>query len=220
METSGEKEVISTNGLKRVLLVNLVVLFCLGFVGPFMLAFDIFRTSEELELPSKGSVVFPVLKTFCIGLLTSLVIGKWATSRLVAHYKNQHLSQGVVLNNNDSIFAHFGLNLVFGAFIGVSFFEAFICHIPLTEDVSGSLTAIFSCKTVFNSVIALVVGIVMGLGLWVIYQGASIEKETNQTIMVQFYSTRQWSLLGIAGIAAAIFIVGLMFYKIFTLGQS
>lgn len=189
-----------------------------GFLGPLGLVFETFQLSESLALSSVGSIVFPTLKTFGIGLLTSLVIGRWVTSRLVARYKKQHQSQGVVLDNQNSIFANFGFNLGMGAFIGVSFFEGFVCQVPITEDVSGSLTAIFACKTGFNRVIALIVGISIGLGFWLIYQVASIEKETNQKMMVQFYSTRQWSLIGIAGVAVTVFVIGLMFYKIFALG--
>lgn len=220
MEIPNEQESIGTKGLKNVLLVYLLCFVGFGFLGPLGLAFEIFQLSESLALPSAGSIVFPTLSTFGIGLLTSLAIGRWVTSRLVAHYKKQHQSQGVVLDNQSSIFANFGFNLGMGAFIGLSFFEGFVCRINITEDVSGNLTALFACKTVFNSVIALMAGIIMGLGIWLISQIASIEKETNQKMMVQFYSTRQWSLIGIAGVAVTVFVIGLMFYKIFTLGQS
>ncbi len=75
-------------------------------------------------------------------------------------------------------------------------------------------------QTGFNTVIALIVGISIGLGIWLIYQVALMEKETNQKMVVQFYSTKQWSLIGIAGLAVTVFVTGQILYKILTLGQS
>ena len=218
MEVPSEKNIFGTNELKRVLVVYFLVIFGLGFLGPLGLVFEISQTSEAFDLPSIGSAVFPAIQAFSIGLLVSWITGKWATSWFITNYKTQHLSQGFVLENQNSIFANFGFNVLMGAFIGASFFEGYICQVPITEDISGSVTALLSCKTVFNSAISLIVGIFIGFGSWLIYQVVSIERETNQKMVVQFYSTRQRSLIGIVGVAVTVFVLGLTFYEIFTLG--
>ncbi len=86
METPSEKNIISTKGLKKGLLGNLLVFVGFGFLGPLMLAIEISRAPEELGFPSVGSVVSPALQAFAIGLLASGIIGKWATNREVVHF--------------------------------------------------------------------------------------------------------------------------------------
>ena len=78
---------------------------------------------------------------------------------------------------------------------------------------------LLNCQTLINSATACFVGILAGLSIWLIYQVAAIEKETNQKMMVQYYTTSQWSLIMIAISAVVIYVVGLGFYKIFTLSQ-
>lgn len=221
MEVPNEKIIIGTNGIKKVLLRNLLVFVGFGFLGPLILAFEISRAPEELGFPSVGSVVSPAFQAFAIGLLISLVIGKWPTSRLVTHYKNQHFSQGLILAKQNSFFQNFGFDLGIGTLIGTSLLEFFICHdLQGTEEVPSLLTTLFYCRTILHSVTGVFVGMVTGLGVWMIYQVTAIEKETNQKMMVQFYSTGQWSWIVLAGASAvAAFVVVLTFYKIFTLGQ-
>ncbi len=218
MKIPEEKEVIATRVLTKDLKIYLFVFMSFGLLGPLISVFQFFRAPEELHLPSVEILLFPVLFTFSIGQLIALMVGKWVTSPLVEKFKNQHISQGVVLDNQNSIFANFGFNLCVGALIGLSFVEGFICNIPLTEDISGSLTAHLHCKTVVFSAIALFVGIVIGLGIRLIDKVASFEKETNQKMIVQYYSTRQWSFIVMVGVGVVVYVFVLAFYKIFTLG--
>lgn len=64
MKISDEAYVISTNGLKKVLLIYLAVLAGFGLSGPLMVAFEISRAPEALEFPSVVSVVSPALQAF------------------------------------------------------------------------------------------------------------------------------------------------------------
>ena len=212
-----EKEVISTTGLKKTLMITMIIYVGFVAVGPLMVAFQIFRVSEKLALPSIESVLIPPLKGFGIGLMASLVIGKWATSRLAAHFKSQHMSQGVIPDNQNSLFANFGFNLGMGALIGLSLADGYFCNTPITEDISGSLSIRLNCQTLINSASTFFVGILTGFGLWLIYQVSSIEKEMNQIMIVQHYTTNQWSLIMITVSAIVIYVVGFAFYKIFTL---
>jgi len=214
MKISDEKEIFTTRKLKKDLIFYLLVYLCFGLQGPLILVWQISRAPADLQLPSVEFFISPVLSTFAIGLLISLTIGKLVTSPLVRKFKDQHVSQGVVLDNSTSILGHLGFNLGMGVLLGISFVGKIICNILVTVN---DQTAILFCQTIVSTVSALFVGVAIGLSFWVISQVVFLERETNQHMMVQYYSTKQWSWVMIIAGGVIIYIIGRTFYKIATL---
>lgn len=215
MEPSMEKEVISIRPLKKDLLIFISALVMFALLDPLFLTLEIYRSPIDLDVPSTQ----PALYVLALGTLASWLFGKFAIAPLAKSFKTQHISNGVVLDNQNSVFANFGLNFVLGCLIGISTTEAFICEINPSDDLSTSVSDLFNCRSWINSLTSLIAGIFTGLGLALIKQVLAIEKETNKQMMVQYYSTKQWSLVVVAVAAIVVFIIGLAFYKIFTLGQ-
>ena len=217
MGISDEKEDIETRGLKKYLTIYLVVYISFGLLETLPVVWTLFRAPEELHFPSVGFFLSFVLSMCALGFLVSMLLGKRLTFSLMEKVKNQHVAQGVVVDITSSIWGNLGFNLAIGVLLGTSFGGRVLCNNFVTVN---DLTTILYCYVIVSSLFTFVAGIIIGLNSWFIYQVTSIEKETNKKMMVQFYSTGQWSWIVLAGASAvAAFVVMMMFYKIFTLGQ-
>lgn len=218
MEMSDGKVDIEPRGLKISLTIYLVLYISFGLLETLPVVWTLFRAPEELHFPYVGFFLVFVLSMCALGFLVSILLGKWLTFSLVEKFKNQHVAQGVVVDNTSSILGNVGFNLAIGVLFGASFGGRVLCKNVVTVN---DLTTFLYCGAILSSLFALFADFILGLNSWLIYQVNSIEKETNQKMLVQFYSTGQWSWLVHAGTSAvAAFIVVLMFYTIFTVGQS
>lgn len=217
MGVSDEKEDIETRGLKKSLIIYLVVYISFGLLDTLPVVWALFRATEELHLPSLEFFLSSVFAMYALGFLVSMIIGKRVTFSVVEKFKGEHVAQGVVVDNSSSIWGNLGFNLSIGVLLGTSFGGRVLCNNFVTVN---DLTTFLYCGAIVSSLFALIAGIIIGLNSWLIYQVTSIENETNKTMMVQFCSSGQWSWIVLAGASAvAAFVVMLLFYKIFTLGQ-
>ncbi len=210
MNTSDENEKTATRKLKKDLIIFLLVYVNFVLVGLLMLTWQISRAPDDIQIPSAGFFLSPVLTAFVMGFLISLMIGKVATSSLVRKFRNQHVSKGFVFNNSNSIFGNLGFNLGMIVLLSISFGGRNICNFFVEEN---DLTSIFYCQSITSSVLVFFVGSIITLSYWVISQVVLIEKETNKIMMVQYYSTKQWSWTMVIAGAVIIYVIGRTFYK-------
>ena len=217
MEISDQKEGVESRGLKKDLIIYLVVYISFGLLGTLSVVWALFRAPEDLRPPSLEFFLSSVLSMYAVGFFISMLIGKWITSFLVGKFKKQHVTQGVVVENSSSIWGNLGFNLAIGVLLGASLAGSILCNNFVTLN---DITTVLFCDVIASCLASFLVSFIIGLNCWLIYQVNSIEKETNQKMVVQYYSTRQWSWGVLVGATAVtVTVVVLMFYKIFTLGQ-
>ncbi len=187
MESVDQKEVGGAARLTRNFILFALTLLVLAAFGPLVMMFQYSRIPEEIELPTLGKLILPILGAFAIGALVSLTLVRRVALPVIHKIKKQFLALGYVEDNQRSLFSNVGFNLFLGVIIGFSTIGDYLCQDLLLENATISLSHLswnlLRCQVWGHSIGAFIAGIGIVGFLWMFFQVRLVEKETKQRIL-------------------------------------
>ena len=224
MESLDQKEVIGTTKLTKNFILFALALLVLAALGPLVMMFQYSRIPKEIELPTLGKLILPILGAFAMGVLVSLTLVRRVLPPVIHKIKNQFLALGYVEDNQFALLSNFGFNLFLGVIIGFSTIGDYLCQeLSLgdpTRNIVHASWDLLRCQVWDYSIGAFIAGIGIVGFLWMNFQVKLIEKETKQIIFVQYGKTEPVSFWIILLAVVVVAIVGYTFFRLVTLGEG
>ncbi len=202
-----------------------VLLYLLGFLVMVLveigLAFWLEGYYAEWVPEAPRHIARAMLIAFVAGLAVSVVMGIGTIRAIGDAITRRVRAEGSLVSRQGFLSHDFGMALFLTIWVAASFAVTKLCDPIVTLDESHEALGRVSCYLVGKSALTFLGGLTVGLLTWVYFWAVRFEKATNSQIIVTRYSSKKWSLAQLLGIGAAVlFVIVLVFYRLFTLGQQ